>query len=79
MNDELETALKKIQQSIDAWEEQKCRETASVLQMQLTILKLLCGVEKFNELDAFVRYLKEATEYLNASSRPVVENGVLKL
>ena len=47
--------------------------------MQLTILKLLCGVEKFNELDAFVRYLKEATEYLNASSKPVVENGVLKL
>lgn len=71
MTDDIETALKKIQNSIEAWDEQHCRETASVLQMQLTILKLLCGVEKFNELDAFVRYLNETTEYLKPKKQEV--------
>ena len=64
MNEELDTALKKIQQSIEAWDAKHTRETAAVLQMQLTILKLLVGIERFDELPAFARYLNEVTEYL---------------
>ena len=76
---DIDTAMDNVLKLIEKWEENKTRELAAKLQMSLTILKMLCGVDKFNELDAFVRYLNEATEYLNASRRPVVENGVLKL
>lgn len=33
--------------------------------MQLTMLKLLLGVEKFDELPAFSRYMRETTKFIN--------------
>lgn len=33
--------------------------------MQLSLLKLLVGIEKFDELPAFARVLREVSTYLN--------------
>ena len=33
--------------------------------VQLSVMKLLVGIDKFDELPAFARYLREVTAFLN--------------
>lgn len=65
MNEELDKALASIEKTIEAWDEKHTREIASQLQMQLTMLKLLIGIDRFDELPAFARYLREATRFID--------------
>lgn len=73
MNDDIETALKKIQEQIRLWDIHSIIdgssvdkiETAKTLQIQLTILKMMIGIDKFDELPAFSRYLRNVTLFLN--------------
>ena len=65
MNEEIEKALGSVQKTIEAWDESHTVEIASQLQMQLTMLKLLIGIDRFDELPAFVRYLREATRFID--------------
>ena len=65
MNEEIDKALCAVQKSIEAWDENHTREIASQLQMQLTMLKLLIGIERFDELPAFARYLRETTKFID--------------
>lgn len=65
MSEELDKALASIEKNIDAWDEKPTRELASQLQMQLSILKLLVGIDRFDELPAFARYLKETTTFMD--------------
>ena len=64
MNEEIEALMAKILKNIDIWEEEEnkykkhTRETCRELEMQLTALKLIVGIDKFNELPSFARYLK---------------------
>lgn len=73
MNEEIEQAIKKIQDSIAQWDilsisdgiyEEKTT-IAKQLQLQLTVLKLIVGIDSFDELPTFSRYLKNVTKYIN--------------
>ena len=70
MNDEIDEAIKKVTKTIEQWDEETNSnnptvKTAKELQFQLSVMKLLVGIDKFDELPAFARYLREVTAFLN--------------
>lgn len=70
MNDEIDEAIKKVTKTIEQWDEETNAQnptvkTAKELQFQLSVMKLLVGIDKFDELPAFARYLREVTTFLN--------------
>ena len=70
MNDEIDEAIKKVTKTIEQWDEETNAQnptvkTAKELQFQLSVMKLLVGIDKFDELPAFARYLREVTAFLN--------------
>lgn len=62
---DIDTAMDATLKQIQLWDENKSKELAARLQLTLTVLKMLVGVDKFNELPAFDRYLSEVTQYLS--------------
>ena len=93
--EDVDTFISKALKLIDEWEEEKTRKTADLLQMQLTLLKVAIGINRFNELPSFVRYLDETTCFIRNDAKKhieqmeqrlkldeafeKVENGVIKL
>ena len=94
--EDVDTLISKALKLIDVWEEEpKTRHTADQLQMTLTLLKIAIGIDRFNELPSFVRYLDETTCFIRNDAKKhieqmeqrlkldeafeKVENGVLKL
>ena len=93
--EDIDTLISKALKLIDQWEEEKTRHTADKLQMTLTLLKVAIGIDRFNELPSFVRYLDETTCFIRNDAKKhiqqmeqrlkldeafeKVENGVLKL
>ena len=65
MNDEIEKYFKLVLSSIEDWEEEKTLDVAKRLNLQLTLLKLLVRPAEFDSLDAFSRYLRETTKFIN--------------
>lgn len=47
--------------------------------MQLTLLKVAIGIDRFNELPSFVRYLDETTKYISADAKKHIEQMEQKL
>ena len=41
--------------------------------MQLTLLKVGIGIDKFNELPSFVRYLDETTKFISQDAKKHIE------
>ena len=76
---DIETAMDATLKQIQLWDEDKSKELAARLQLTLTVLKMLVGVDKFNELPAFDRYLSEVTQYLSKANQPYVEGETLHL
>lgn len=69
MNEEIDEALRKICKTIEQWDAEVNSKnptisTAKQLQFELSILKLIIGIEKFDELPAFSRYLREVTRLI---------------
>ena len=69
MNEEIETAMKKVQQALEAFEESKTAENARECEWKLTMLKLLVGTEKFDQLPAFSRALREASAFIDKHNK----------
>ena len=65
MNEEFETAMKKVQQALEAFKESKTFETALELEWKLTMMKLLVGLDNFDQLPAFSRALREASAFID--------------
>ena len=65
MNDEIEKYFKLVLSSIEDWEEEKTLDVAKRLNLQLTLLKLLVRPSEFDSLDAFSRYLRDTTKFIN--------------
>ena len=65
MNEEIETAMKRVQQALEAFEEEKTFETALELEWKLTHLKLFLTPEIFDQLPAFSRALREASDFID--------------
>lgn len=65
MNEEIEKYFKLILKSIDEWEDEKTLDVAKRLNLQLTLLKLLVRPSEFDSLDAFSRYLRDTTKFIN--------------
>ena len=71
MNEEIEKYFKLILKSIDEWEEEKTLDVAKRLNLQLTLLKLLVRPAEFDSLDAFSRYLRDTSKFINdAEAKP---------
>lgn len=47
--------------------------------MQLTLLKVAIGIDRFNELPSFVRYLDETTKYISQDAKKHIEQMEQKL
>lgn len=65
MNEEIDTALKRVQQALEAFEESKTFKTALELEWKLTMLKLIVGLDNFDKLPAFSRALREASAFID--------------
>lgn len=65
MIDDIERGIDSIVKLAEKWNESKERLAAAELQMKLSILKLLIGIEKFDELPYFSRLLRDVTKYLD--------------
>ena len=94
--EDVDTLISKAIKLIDVWEtDPRTRRTADQLQMTLTLLKVAIGIDRFNELPSFVRYLDETTCFIRNDAKKhiqqmeqrlkldeafeKVENGVIKL
>ena len=69
MNEEIETAMKRVQQALEAFEEEKTLENARECEWKLTIMKLLVGADNFDQLPAFSRALIEASDFIDKYNR----------
>ena len=65
MNEEIDTAMKRVQQALEAFEESKTAENARECEWKLTMLKLLIGADKFDQLPALTRALREASAFID--------------
>ena len=65
MNEEIDTAMKRVMQALETFEESKTVETALELEFRLTLLKLLLTPEIFDQLPAFSRALREASAFVD--------------
>lgn len=65
MSEEIDTAMKRVQQALEAFEESKTFETALELEWKLTHLKLFLTPQVFDQLPAFSRALREASDFID--------------
>ena len=65
MNEEIDKAMKRVQQALEAFEESKTFQTALELEWKLTIMKLLVGLDNFDHLPAFSRALREVSAFID--------------
>lgn len=68
MNEETETATKRVLKALEAFEESKTAENARELEWKLTMMKLLVGADRFDQLPAFSRALREASAFVDKHS-----------
>ena len=71
--EDVDTLISKSLKLIDEWQEEKTRKTADLLQMQLTLLKVAIGIDRFNVLPSFVRYLDETTKFISHDAKKHIE------
>ena len=65
MNEEIDTAMKRVQQALEAFKESKTFETALELEWKLTMMKLLVDLDNFDQLPALSRALREASAFID--------------
>ena len=65
MNEDIDTYIKNTVKLIAQFDDEPTEYNASILECQLTSLKLFIGNDKFDELPYFRRYLEKATRFLN--------------
>ena len=72
--EDVDTLISKALKLIDVWEEEpRTRHTADQLQMTLTLLKVAIGIDRFNELPSFVRYLDETTCFIRNDAKKHIQ------
>ena len=72
--EDIDTMVSRALKLIDAWEEEpRTRKLADQLQMQLTLLKVAIGIDRFNQLPSFVRYLDETTKFISEDAKKHIE------
>ena len=69
MNEEIDTAMNRVQQALEAFEESKTFETALELEWKLTHLKLFLTPDIFDQLPAFSRALREASAFIDKHNK----------
>ena len=69
MNEEIDTAMNRVQQALEAFEQSKTFETALDLEWKLTMMKLLVGLDNFDKLPAFSRALRETSAFIDKHSK----------
>lgn len=65
MNEDIDTYIKNTVKLIDTFVNEPTEHNASVLEAHLTVMKLMIGNERFDELPHFCRYLQKASRLLN--------------
>lgn len=80
MNDEVEQLMNNILKTVEEWDEEKANKKASMqtatrLQLQLTVMKLMTTPAVFDELPAFSRYLKEVTDFIYSTEEQTTKEA----
>ena len=65
MTEEIDKAMNRVQQALEAFEESKTAENARECEWKLTMLKLLIGLDNFDQLPAFSRALREVSAFID--------------
>lgn len=70
MEEEIDKALRNVTKTIEEWDAEEAvgvhtPATAQTLELQLSFLKLIIGIDRFDELPAYSRYLRQATKFLD--------------
>lgn len=65
MNEEINSFVDNAAELIANFDDEPTEHNATLLESHLTIMKLMIGVDKFDELPHFRRYLDKATRFLN--------------
>lgn len=68
MSEEIETAMNRVMQALEEFEENKTAENARECEWKLTMLKILVGLDNFEQLPAFSRALREASGFIDKNS-----------
>ena len=72
--EDVDTLISKSLKLIAEWEEEpRTRHIADQLQMTLTLLKVAIGIDRFNELPSFVRYLDETTCFIRNDAKKHIQ------
>lgn len=64
MPDEIDVALKRVTDSVAAFEDNPCMATAADAEWKLSILKILVGIDRFDRLPAFARALDVVSDFI---------------
>ena len=75
MNEEIDTAMKRVQQALEAFEESKTFETALEREWKLTHLKLFLTPDIFDQLPALSRALREASAFIEKYNKNNMEEA----
>lgn len=65
MPDEIDVALKRVTDSVVAFDENPCMATAADAEWKLSILKILVGIDRFDCLTAFARALRTVSDFID--------------
>lgn len=70
MNEDLEKLMYNIDKLAETWEEESLKGahflySAKKLQYELTKLKLMIGIDRFDALPTYVRWLNETTKHID--------------
>ena len=70
MSDDIDMMINRVDKLAETWEEESLKGahflySAKKLQYELTKLKLMIGIERFDALPTYVRWLNETTKHID--------------
>ena len=75
MNEDIEQATKIINSHIERWQDgEHTFSLATLIEFDMTALKLLIGIRNFDELPAYCRVLKQVSAWLNEYEKKEVQS-----
>jgi len=80
MNDDIDMMISRVDKLLETWKWENSvqgplDDTAKALEMELTKLKLTVGIQNFDELPAYARYLREVSKFLDMKAEKEAKEG----
>ena len=80
MSDDIDMMTSRVDKLLETWKWENSVQgplvdTAKALEMELTKLKLTVGIQNFDELPAYARYLREVSKFLDMKTEKEAKEG----